>query len=59
MNENKEKNYKPEKIMQYQAAVAVAEKLETEGLLSPCDKRKILTALNRKYGFNAGSIFAA
>lgn len=59
MNEGKDKNYKPENIIQYQVAVAVAEKLESEGLLSPCDKRKILTALNRKYSFDSGSIFAA
>jgi len=59
MNEGKDKNYKPENIIQYQVAVAVVEKLETEGLISQRDKRKIITALNRKYGFDSCSIFAA
>lgn len=59
MNENKEENYTPETLLRYHAAVAVAEKLEAEGFLSPADRRKILTALNRKYGFDSGSIFAA
>lgn len=61
MNEKQqtqEIRYAPENLMHYHTAVAVAENLEKEGLLTPRDKRKILTALTRKYGFKSGSIFA-
>ena len=54
-----EERYSPENIMRYRTAVAVAEHLEKEGYIIPCDARKIITALSRKYGFNSGSIFAA
>jgi len=54
-----EDRYSPEVLMYYHAAVAVAENMEKEGLLSPRDRRKIITALSRKYGFDSGSIFAA
>ena len=62
MNEERktqEDRYSPENLMHYRTAVAVAENMEKEGLLSPRDKRKIITALTRKYGFDSGSIFAA
>jgi len=51
--------YSPERIIQYNTAVAVAEKLEKEGLLSTGDKQRVIKALNKKYGFDSGSIFAA
>ena len=54
-----EDRYSPENLMHYKTAVAVAENMEKEGLLSPRDKRKIITALTKKYGFDSGSIFAA
>ena len=62
MNEGckaREDRYSPENLMHYKTAVAVAENMEKEGLLSPRDKRKIITALTKKYGFEPGSIFAA
>ncbi len=62
MNEGqqiREDRYSPENLMHYHTAVAVAENMEEEGLLSPRDKRKIITALSKKYGFEPGSIFAA
>ena len=62
MNEGqqiREDRYSPENLMHYKTAVAVAENMEKEGLLSPRDKRKIITALTKKYGFDSGSIFAA
>ena len=55
----REDRYSPENLMHYKTAVAVAENMEKEGLLSPRDKRKIITALSKKYGFEPGSIFAA
>ena len=61
MNEGqqiREDRYSPENLMQYHTAVAVAENLEKEGLLTARDRRKIVTALTRKYGFEPGSIFA-
>ena len=51
--------YSPENLMYYKTAVAIAENMEKEGLLSPCDRKKIVTALTKKYGFDSGSIFAA
>ncbi len=51
--------YSPENLMRYQTAVAVAERLHSEGLLTLQDKRKVLRALSRKYGLSSGSIFAA
>ncbi len=50
--------YSPENLMRYQTAVAVAERLCSEGLLTLQDKKKVLHALNRKYGLSSGSIFA-
>ncbi len=61
MARNKDKaddRYAPESLMRYHAAVAVAENMENEGLITPSDKRKIIDALSRKYGFKKHSIFA-
>lgn len=61
MIRNQEKaddRYTPESLMRYHAAAAVAENMETEGLITPSDKRKIIDALSRKYGFKKHSIFA-
>lgn len=50
--------YSPQKLMQYMLAVSVAEKLHGGGHITGHDKRKIITALNKNYGFKEGSIFA-
>lgn len=55
--ETAEERYTPENLMRYHTAVAVAEKLQREGLLSDCDTRKIIDAVSRKYGFGRHSIF--
>ena len=62
MNERcktQEDRYSPENLMYYKTAVAIAKNMEKEGLLSPRDRKKIVTALTKKYGFDSGSIFAA
>ena len=53
-----EERYSPENLMRYRTAAAVAENMEKEGLLSPCDKRKIIDVLNKKYGLSSCSIFS-
>lgn len=58
MKEMPEKRYTPERLMQYHTAVAVVENMEKQKLITPRDKRKLLTILAKKYGFDSGSIFA-
>lgn len=58
MKETPEKRYTPERLMQYHTAVAVVENMEKQKLITPRDKRKLLTILTKKYGFDSGSIFA-
>lgn len=56
--ENNKELYTPEKLMQYHVAVAVVENMEKQNLVSTRDKRKMLTALAKKYGLNSCSIFS-
>ena len=58
-SKNQKDRYAPEKLMQYHAAVAIVENMEKQNLISARDRRKMLTVLTRKYGFDSGSIFAA
>lgn len=58
MKKTPEKRYTPERLMQYHTAVAVVENMEKQKLITPRDKRKLLTILTKKYGFDSGSIFA-
>lgn len=55
--ETKEERYASENLMRYHTAVAVAEKLEQEGLLSACDKQKIIDVVSWKHGLGRHSIF--
>ena len=58
-SKNQKDRYAPEKLMQYHAAVAIVENMEKQNLISARARRKMLTVLTRKYGFDSGSIFAA
>ena len=49
--------YSPEALMRLSIAVAIAEQMEKNGLLSLRDKRLVVSALNKRAGFGSDSIF--
>lgn len=49
--------YSLEALMRLSIAVAIAEQMEKNGLLSLRDKRLVVSALNKRAGFGSDSIF--